>query len=80
MSHNDRDRYFGDACYEVWRHGGNPDRVDADRCMRAYEDGVEADRHAAALMREHYADMERQRDAEIDAERMFYERDEEVEP
>jgi len=48
----ERDRYFGDVCYAVWWRGGNPDTVDYDRAMRACEDDIEAESHAARLMRE----------------------------
>lgn len=27
----DKEKHFYDACYEVWRNGGNPDLVDRDR-------------------------------------------------
>ena len=29
---SNRDDYYGDVIYEVWRSGGNPDLVDYDRC------------------------------------------------
>lgn len=34
----DRERYLGDVEYEVWRRGGNPDRVDRDRVDEYYYD------------------------------------------
>lgn len=48
----ERDRYFGDACYEVWRRGGNPDHVDHDRAMQACDDNIEAENHAVRLIQE----------------------------
>ena len=33
--------YNGDILYEVWRAGGNPDAVDADRVADAYADGLD---------------------------------------
>ena len=35
-----RDSYFGDSIYDVWRRGGNPDRIDADRADDAQARGV----------------------------------------
>ena len=32
--------YRGDVFYDVWRSGGNPDRVDYDRVRDCYYDGV----------------------------------------
>lgn len=32
-------RHEGDVAYEVWRRGGNPDRVDYERVTDAYHDG-----------------------------------------
>ena len=58
-----RDDYFGDVCYEVWCRGGNPDRVDRDRCRDAEDSGREADEYAASLMRR-AAEREEERRAE----------------
>lgn len=38
--------YFGDTLYEVWRHGGNPDRVDRDRVMDYFDEDINYE-HAA---------------------------------
>ena len=32
--------YEYDVQYEVWRKGGNPDRVDSDRIEDYYEEGL----------------------------------------
>lgn len=48
---SDDDGYFGDVIYEVWRRGGNPDRVDADRVDDYRYDGVDADSAASAELR-----------------------------
>lgn len=37
----DRKSYDGDVYYEVWRSGGNPDRVDPDRLDDYRWNGVE---------------------------------------
>ena len=55
-------RYEGDVMYDVWRGGGNPDAVDYDRARDAHYDGVRAEDHAAALMREDAARRQAQRD------------------
>jgi len=47
--------YENDVFYDVWRSGGNPDAVDYDRARDAYYDGMRAEDHAAALMREESA-------------------------
>lgn len=36
---SDRDRSFGDAVYETWRRGGNPDEVDRDSLAGYEADG-----------------------------------------
>lgn len=48
-----RDRYqYGlDVGYEVWRSGGNPDRVSYDRVDNHYYNGVSAESAAYAEMR-----------------------------
>lgn len=53
MGDNLRD-YENDVFYEVWRRGGNPDRIDDDRVSDAYYDGVYADDCAAREMRRIY--------------------------
>ncbi len=57
MSRADRE-YEADVAYEVWRYGGNPDEVDAERCQNARDDGYDADAYAHRLLRE----QRRQRD------------------
>ena len=37
------DRYFGDVVYDVWRGGGNVDRIDRDRLSDAEARGVDAE-------------------------------------
>ncbi len=41
--------YRGDLWYEVWRHGGNPDRVSYDDAANWHDRGVDA-RHAASAI------------------------------
>lgn len=36
-------RYEGDVSYDVWRSGGNPDRVDHDRVIDGYYGGRRAE-------------------------------------
>lgn len=36
-------RYAGDVVYDVWRNGGNPDRVDLDRVQGHFDNGHESD-------------------------------------
>lgn len=62
MSRDERDDYRGDVIYDVWRSGGNPDRVDYDRCDDAYYRGIEASHHAETLLRE--AEFRRQQSEE----------------
>lgn len=44
-------RYEGDVSYEVWRGGGNPDRVDYDRVLDGYYDGRQASEVALRELR-----------------------------
>jgi hypothetical protein len=43
--------YWGDVVYEVWRSGGNPDRVDDDRVMDDYYDHAEPEDSAMRELR-----------------------------
>lgn len=47
----ERRRYEGDVWYDVWRGGGNPDRVDYDRVIDGYNDGRQAEDVARAELR-----------------------------
>ena len=40
---NDEDDAFGEACYEAWRRGINPDRVSRDAIAAAYYGGCAGD-------------------------------------
>ena len=44
----EREEYRGDVFYEVWRSGGNPDRIDDDRVNDRFYDGYQADECAHA--------------------------------
>lgn len=44
-------RYEGDVWYEVWRSGGNPDRVDLDRVSDAFYDGLSTEDCASRELR-----------------------------
>ena len=35
----ERRKYEGDVAYEVWRSGGNPDRINDDRVENNFYDG-----------------------------------------
>jgi len=41
-------RYESDVFYEVWRSGGNPDRINPDRVQDRYWDGQDAESAARA--------------------------------
>lgn len=45
------DGYYGDVIYDVWRAGGNPDLVDADRCSWRQDEGLSAEDCAASELR-----------------------------
>ena len=42
-SREERRKYEGDVWYEVWRRGGDPDRVNDDRVDNNYYNGIDAD-------------------------------------
>ena len=44
-------RYEGDVWYDVWRGGGNPDRVDHDRVIDGYYEGRQAEDVARSELR-----------------------------
>ena len=44
----EKDRFDGDVFYEVWRRGGNPDRVNCDDFRELQECGYTAEDVAAA--------------------------------
>lgn len=46
MSSDERREYQGDVWYEVWRSGGNPDRVNEDRVEDSYYQGMDSMRAA----------------------------------
>jgi hypothetical protein len=39
----DERRYEGDVVYDVWRNGGNPDRVDIERVREHFDRGDQSD-------------------------------------
>jgi hypothetical protein len=45
-------QHFYDASYEVWRNGGNPDRVDRDRSDNDFYDGRTPDYTAGRELRQ----------------------------
>lgn len=40
--------YRGDVTYDVWRSGGNVDRINDDRVSRAFDDGLSHEQAARA--------------------------------
>jgi len=44
----ERRRAWGDAVYETWRRGGNPDAVSQERIDRNFYNGIAGDWDAAA--------------------------------
>lgn len=47
---DERHEYKMDVAYDVWRSGGNPDNVDADRCRDYYDAGYYHDEAARMEM------------------------------
>ncbi len=41
------DRYRGDVTYEVWRSGGNVDRINDDRVSDSFHEGLDCDSAAS---------------------------------
>lgn len=46
----EEDSYRGDVIYEVWRNGGNPDRVDYDRVSDHFRDDRSVESSAREFM------------------------------
>lgn len=44
-------KYEGDVSYEVWRRGGNPDRIDDDRVGDSYDNGLSHEQAASKEIR-----------------------------
>lgn len=44
-------KYESDVFYEVWRSGGNPDRVDPDRIRDCYYNGYDTESAASVELR-----------------------------
>lgn len=44
-------RYEADVAYEVWRSGGNTDRIDPDRVNQRYWDGQDVSSTVSAELR-----------------------------
>jgi hypothetical protein len=65
------DDFLGDVYYEVWRRGGNPDRVDEDRVLDCMYDGRSAEECADRYMSEVWRRRERREQEE--AERRLWE-------
>jgi hypothetical protein len=47
----EQEQFRGDVIYQVWRSGGNPDRINDDRLSDRYWDGQNADEAASAELR-----------------------------
>lgn len=47
----ERRRYQNDVSYEVWRRGGNPDRIDPDRVQDHYYNEQDVDSAASVELR-----------------------------
>lgn len=47
----EREEYRADVFYDVWRSGGNPDRIDYDRVSDRFYDGYQAEECARAELR-----------------------------
>lgn len=56
--------HFNDACYDVWRRGGNPDRVDPDRSENDYYDGRDPEYTANREIERQENQRQRRRDLE----------------
>lgn len=50
----ERRAYENDVFYEVWRRGGNPDRIDYDRVEDSFYDGTSAGSHASLVIDEQW--------------------------
>lgn len=70
-------KYDNDVFYEVWRNGGNPDRIDFDRVQDRYYNGQDVESAASAELQaqrpkpqepseeEYYEEMQRQQNTDI---------------
>jgi len=47
----ERQQYENDVFYDVWRSGGNPDRIDCERVSDSYYDGMSHDAAANVELR-----------------------------
>lgn len=56
--------YHNDAAYEIWRRGGNPDRLSYDRSYNDWSDGKEPEQTANNLLRQEREERDRRRDIE----------------
>lgn len=75
---DDRYRHYLDTCYEVWRNGGNSDRLNPDRVYDYCDQGVSAERAASLEMGRWRAQREAQQQLEYEqsdsqAEQEYYE-------
>ena len=50
-SREERRKYENDVFYEVWRSGGNPDRIDDDRVSDSFYDHMSAEDAAHSELR-----------------------------
>lgn len=57
-------RYQSDVFYEVWRSGGNPDRINDDRVSDRMDRGYTAEENASAELRAHRESAQRRREEE----------------
>lgn len=76
---DEQDRFVGDAYYEAWRRGLDPDRVDWDRVCQDFYDGressAEADRleRLELLRRQEQQEREAQEQYEMELEAQYQE-------
>lgn len=78
MSRDGRYQHYLDTSYEVWRSGGNSDRLNPDRVYDYYDRGVSPERAASAEMGRWRAQREAQQQHEYEqcdyqAEQEYYE-------
>ena len=72
----ERRDYEGDVTYDVWRSGGNVDRIDRDRVEDHYHQGMDSDQAARMEIRAQQPRMEEPDIDESDYQRPEEERDE----
>lgn len=51
MGRDDRHQHYLDTAYEVWRSGGNSDRLSYDRVHDHFDNGIRPDQAASIEMR-----------------------------